>query len=435
MNEVTIFWFRRDLRLEDNCALYHAHLETWPVQPVFIFDTDILDNLDNKRQARVEFIHAGIVRLQHELRQCGASMDVRIGTPLQVWETLCTDYVIRAVWTNRDHEPYARKRDRAVWRLLQGKGIPFRAKKDHTLFERDEIVKKDGRPYLVYTPYSKAWKGKLTNEDLLPYPSSAQTNWMQAAEKPVPEISQLGFKPSGISFPSRKPDEDIIRNYHKTRDFPAIRGTTRMGVHLRFGAVSIRRLASMAMANNEKYLDELIWRDFYQAILWHFPKVATHNFDARCDGIEWRNNREEFDRWRTGTTGFPLVDAGMRELNSTGFMHNRLRMITASFLSKHLLVDWRWGEAWFAEKLLDYELASNNGGWQWAAGTGVDAAPYFRIFNPYAQADKFDRDRKYICRWVPEYDTPDYPPPMVEHKSARARALMTYRRTQTENVG
>ena len=433
-DKITIFWFRRDLRLEDNCGLYYAHREDCPVQPVFIFDSDILDGIENKKHARVEFIHNELTRLQDELRQQGTSLDVRTGKPLEVWKTLCAEYAVHAVWANRDYEPYAGTRDREVSEYLNGKGIPFRTVKDQTIFEENDILKKDGAPYLVYTPYSKTWKKKLDDKHLEPYPSETQTNWLKTGIKAFPGLQQLGFEPAGIEFPSREPDASIIRNYHGTRDIPSIQGTTRMGVHLRFGTVSIRRLAAMAVSYNEKYLNELIWRDFYQVILQHFPKVVNQNFDARYDGIEWRNNREEFDRWCAGMTGYPLVDAGMRELNHTGYMHNRLRMITASFLTKHLLIDWRWGESYFAEKLLDYELASNNGGWQWAAGTGTDAAPYFRVFNPHTQADRFDKDRNYIRRWVPEYDTPDYPAPMIEHKTGRARALTVYRKAIKSQV-
>ena len=433
-DKVTIFWFRRDLRLEDNCGLYHAHREDCPVQPVFIFDSDILDGLENKKHARVEFIHRELARLQDELRQRGASMDVRTGKPLEVWKSLCADYAIHAVWANRDYEPYARKRDREIYEFLQGRSIPFKAVKDHVIFEKDEILKSDGAPYRVYTPYSKAWRKILTGEQLRHCPSEEQKHWANTGVKRLPGLRQLGFEPAGLVFPAREPDERIIGKYHETRDIPSLQGTTRMGVHLRFGTVSIRMLAGIALHNNDKYLDELTWRDFYQAILWHYPHVTERNFDSRYDGVRWSNNREEFKKWCTGTTGYPLVDAGMRQLNNTGYMHNRLRMITASFLTKHLLIDWRWGEGYFAEKLLDYELASNNGGWQWAAGTGVDAAPYFRIFNPYTQADKFDRDRKYIRRWVPEYDTPDYPPPMVDHKAARERTLNVYRQALAANL-
>ena len=413
--------------MEDNCGLYHAHLENSPVQPLFIFDTDILGSLKSRRHARVEFIHTEISRLHNELRQRGTSLDVRTGNPLEVWKTLCADYAIHAVWANRDYEPYAGTRDRDIRELLQDKGIPFRTVKDHTIFESSEILKKDGAPYLVYTPYSKAWKKKLAGRHVEPYLSETQTNWLKTGIKPFPGLQQLGFEPAGIEFPPREPDEAIIQNYDKTRDIPSVPGTTRMGVHLRFGTVSIRRLTALALNSNEKYLNELIWRDFYQAVLWHFPHVTERNFNSRYDGIRWRDDPEAFHKWCTGETGYPIVDAGMRELDNTGYMHNRLRMITASFLCKHLLIDWKWGERYFAEKLLDYELASNNGGWQWAAGTGVDAAPYFRIFNPYAQADRFDRDRKYIRRWVPEYDTPDYPAPMIDHKTARARALAVFR--------
>ena len=426
-DKVTIFWFRRDLRLEDNCGLYHALGEDYPVQPVFIFDTDILDGLEQRKHARVEFIHREISRLQEDLSHRGASLDVRTGNPLEMWNLLCADYRVNTVWANADYEPNARKRDREITEFLLGKGIPFRTIKDHTIFEKDEMLKNDGAPYLVFTPYSKAWNKKLTEEHVKPYPSGEQQHWLKSAEKPLPRLQQLGFEPAGIGFPTREPDESIIRNYHNTRDTPWLQGTTRMGVHLRFGTVSIRRLAALALRSNEKYLNELVWRDFYQAIIWHFPHVTERNFNPGYDGIRWRNDPEAFHKWCAGKTGYPIVDAGMRELNNTGYMHNRLRMITASFLSKHLLIDWRRGEAWFAEKLLDYEPASNNGGWQWAAGTGVDAAPYFRIFNPYTQADRFDKHRKYIRQWVPEYDTPDYPPPMIDHKTARARALTVYR--------
>ena len=243
----------------------------------------------------------------------------------------------------------------------------------------------------------------------------------------IPTLEKMGFEPAGIEFPKRVPDEKIINKYDETRDIPSVKGTSRLSLHLRFGTISIRKLARETKELNEKYLNELIWRDFYQAILWHFPKVVDQNFNRKYDGVNWRNNEEEFEKWKKGKTGYPIVDAGMRELNQTGFMHNRVRMVTASFLTKHLLIDWRWGEAYFAEKLLDYELASNNGGWQWAAGTGVDAQPYFRIFNPYSQTEKFDKNRKYINKWVPEIDTKHYPKPIVEHKFARERCLKVYK--------
>lgn len=424
--QVTIFWFRRDLRLEDNRSLYHAHQEEHPVQPIFIFDTNILDELP-KKDARVEYIHQEISRLQGSIKKHGGSLDVRIGKPIEIWNDLLEDYHVKTVWANKDYEPYARERDKEIYDLLKEKGIEFKAKKDHVIFEKDEIVKDNGDPYVVYTPYSKLWKKTLEGGHLSAFKSEAESHWHQYDSHEIPTLKTIGFEPAGIEFPDRKLNESVVSTYDETRDIPAIRGTSRMSLHLRFGTVSIRHLVKEAKALNEKYLNELIWRDFYQAILWHFPEVIDQNFNKKYDTVKWRNDEEEFEKWKTGKTGYPIVDAGMRELNSTGFMHNRVRMIVASFLTKHLLLDWRWGEAYFAEKLLDYELASNNGGWQWAAGTGVDAQPYFRIFNPYSQTEKFDKDRKYINKWIPEIDTKHYPDPIVEHKFARERCLQAYK--------
>lgn len=424
--KVTIFWFRRDFRLEDNRSLYHAHQEEHPVQPIFIFDTNILDELPAK-DARVEFIHQEISRLQNEIKKQGGTLDVRVGEPMEIWKKLLEDYDIKAVWANKDYEPYARERDEKTYELLKEKGIVFRAKKDHVIFEKDEIMKDDGDPYVVYTPYSRRWKSSLEGGHLSGYKSEEETHWFQIKVREIPSLKQLGFEPAGVEFPDRKLNENIVSSYDETRDIPAIHGTSRMSLHLRFGTVSIRYLVKEAKVLNEKYLNELIWRDFYQSILWHFPHVVDQNFNSKYDTIKWRNNEDEFERWKKGKTGYPIVDAGVRELNKTGFMHNRVRMIVASFLTKHLLIDWRWGEAYFAEKLLDYELASNNGGWQWAAGTGVDAQPYFRIFNPYSQTDKFDKDHKYINKWVPEIGTQYYPDPIVDHKYARERCLQAYK--------
>ncbi len=425
-SKVTVFWFRRDLRLEDNAGLYHAFQEEHPVQPIFIFDTNILDELPTK-DARVEFIHQEIERLQKEIQVDGGTMDVRVGKPLEVWKELTEDYDIQAVWANKDYEPYARDRDKEIYDFLQSRGIEFKAKKDHVIFEKDEVVKDNGDPYVVYTPYSRLWKNRLEDQHFESYKSADFKSWNQLATKEIPSLSSMGFEPAGIEFPDRILDEKVVEKYDQTRDIPSVKGTSRMSHHLRFGTVSIRSLVKRAKSLNEKYLNELIWRDFYQAILWHFPKVVNANFNSKYDGVIWRNNEEEFEKWKQGKTGYPIVDAGMRELNQTGYMHNRVRMIVASFLTKHLLIDWRWGEAYFAEKLLDFELASNNGGWQWAAGTGVDAQPYFRIFNPYSQTDKFDKDRKYINRWVPEIDTKHYPDPIVDHKVARERCLEAYK--------
>lgn len=424
--QVTLFWFRRDFRLEDNRGLYHAHQEEYPVQPVFIFDTNILDELPTK-DARVEFIHQEVERLNSELKEYGGSMDVRIGKPMEVWKKLVDDYDVQVVWANRDYEPYARDRDKEVFEFLKANGVEFKAQKDHVIFEKDEIVKDNGDPYVVYTPYSKLWKKTLTGGHLGSYKSEEESNWYQRSTIKIPSLKELGFERTDIEFPLRNLNEKVVDTYDETRDIPAIKGTSRMSLHLRFGTVSIRDLAKRAKSLNEKYLNELIWRDFYQAILWHFPQVVDTNFNRKYDAVKWRNNEEEFEKWKKGKTGYPIVDAGMRELNETGFMHNRVRMIVASFLTKHLLIDWRWGEAYFAEKLLDYELASNNGGWQWAAGTGVDAQPYFRIFNPYSQTEKFDKDHKYINKWIPEIDTQYYPDPIVEHKAARERCLAAFK--------
>lgn len=424
--QVTLFWFRRDFRLEDNRGLYHAHQEEYPVQPVFIFDTTILDELPTK-DARVEFIHQEVERLNSELKEYGGSMDVRIGKPMEVWKKLIDDYDVQVVWANRDYEPYARDRDKEVFEFLKANGVEFKVQKDHVIFEKDEIVKDNGDPYVVYTPYSKLWKKTLTGGHLSSYKSEEESNWYQRSTIKIPSLKELGFERTDIEFPSRNLNEKVVDTYDETRDIPAIKGTSRMSLHLRFGTVSIRDLVKRAKSLNEKYLNELIWRDFYQSILWHFPEVVDTNFNRKYDAVKWRNNEEEFEKWKKGKTGYPIVDAGMRELNETGFMHNRVRMVVASFLTKHLLIDWRWGEAYFAEKLLDYELASNNGGWQWAAGTGVDAQPYFRIFNPYSQTEKFDKDHKYINKWIPEIDTQYYPDPIVEHKAARERCLAAFK--------
>ena len=425
-SKVTVFWFRRDFRISDNAGLFHSLKAPDPVQPIFIFDSEILDKLPRK-DARVTFIYQEVHRLKKEIEERGATLDVRIGKPLAIWNQLIEDYDISSVWANRDYEPYARNRDKEIYDFLKTHGIPFKAKKDHVIFEKDEVLKKDRKPYTVYTPYSRVWKEILNPFYLKSYPSEQINNWHQSSPILIPSLEDIGFESTDIDFPDRQPDVKVIGKYDQTRDIPSMRGTSRLSLHLRFGTISIRTLTRQAKDLNEKYLNELIWRDFYQAILWHFPNVVEENFSKKYDGIQWRNNEEEFEKWTKGKTGYPIVDAGMRELNKTGFMHNRIRMVVASFLTKHLLIDWRWGEAYFAEKLLDFELASNNGGWQWAAGTGVDAQPYFRIFNPYSQTDKFDKDRKYINRWIPEIDTDHYPNPIVDHKLARERCLTVYK--------
>ncbi len=422
-----IFWFRRDLRLEDNHGLYRALTSGLPVLPVFIFDTDITSKLEDPDDARITFIYHRLQYLNKQLLKHGSGLRVEIGKPVEVFRRLTSVYPVKVVYTNHDYEPYAISRDHEVGLMLSQKGIEFHSFKDQVIFEKDEITKPDGRPYTVFTPYSKAWKARLSHIES--YPSEHQLDaLLHTGILPMPSLPMLGFRESQLEIPPMNINEDIIRNYDKTRDFPALEGTTRLSVHLRFGTISIRQLVNKAIQINAVFLNELIWREFYMMILWNFPYVVERAFKPEYDRIEWLNREDDFEAWKNGLTGYPMVDAGMRQLMNTGYMHNRLRMITASFLTKHLLIDWRWGEAWFARKLLDFELASNNGGWQWAAGTGVDAAPYFRIFNPQLQAARFDPEEKYIKRWVPEYGTPAYPEPVVDHSLARERALRVFKK-------
>lgn len=424
---VNIFWFRRDLRLDDNAALYYALRDKNPVVPIFIFDKNILDELEDKQDRRVEFIHLALHDIQKELLKMGSTLDVRYGTPDIVYPELLKEYTIEKIYTNHDYEPYAKVRDAAIENLLKQHGVTFHTYKDQVLLEKNEVLKDDGKPYTVFTPYSRRWKAVLTDFHLKPYPDRKYfKNFFKQKERKIIELEKMGFKATGLSFPDKEWKGQLIRNYKEQRDIPSIQGTSRLSVHLRFGTISIRQLASEAGGLNETFLNELIWRDFYHMILWHFPNVVGHAFKPEYDKIKWRNNRKEFESWCNGQTGYPIVDAGMRELNETGFMHNRVRMIVASFLTKHLLIDWRWGEAYFAKKLLDFDLAANNGGWQWAAGSGCDAAPYFRVFNPYLQTQKFDPDLKYIRRWIPDLDELTYPQPIVAHEVARKRCLDTY---------
>ena len=427
MTQVSIFWFRRDLRLEDNVGLCQALSSDHPVQPIFIFDQNILSKLEDKRDARVHFIHTQLQGLNEKLTTHGGQLDVRVGDPMEIWQQLLKDYQIEEVFANRDYEPYALRRDKEVYDLLAENGIRFRGFKDQVIFEKSEVTKDDGKPYTVYTPYSKKWKSFLREEHLQSHPSEELKFWYSNTGLNLPSLQDIGFEESPIQIPKKVIEKDKIRDYHKTRDIPSVFGTSRLGVHLRFGTISIRTLATLARATNEKFFNELIWREFYQMILYHFPHVVEGNFKKSYDLVKWRTDEADFHKWCEGKTGFPIVDAGMRELNETGYMHNRVRMITASFLCKDLLIDWKWGEAYFAKKLLDFDLASNNGGWQWAAGTGVDAAPYFRIFNPTSQQAKFDPDFKYIKKWVPEFGTDAYPQPMVDHKLARERTLSAYK--------
>lgn len=420
----TVFWFRRDLRLQDNAGLYRALKAGHPVVPIFIFDTHILNKLEDKADRRVEFIHQSITHLNRQLHALGSSLVVFYGTPRQVFEHIRP----ALLFANSDYEPYARQRDSDIQKLVHQQGGALHLFKDQVIFEKEEVVKDDGKPYTVFTPYSRKWKAALQPFFVKPYPTEKYFHqFKKIPAQPVPTLASMGFQETSAIFPDRVIPQSIIAQYDKTRNFPAIKGTTRLSVHLRFGTVSIRQLAAIARQKNEAWLNELIWRDFYHMILWHFPHVATRAFKPAYDKIPWRTSATDFERWCEGQTGYPMVDAGMRELNATGFMHNRVRMIVASFLTKHLLIDWRWGEAYFAKKLLDFDLAANNGGWQWAASSGCDAAPYFRVFNPLLQTEKFDPHLDYVKKWVPELGTPAYPKPLVEHKFARDRVLKTYK--------
>ncbi len=431
---IAIFWFRRDLRFEDNAGLYHALSGDLPVLPLFVFDTNILDDLEVKHDARVMFLHDTLTAMHQRLEDKGSSLLIKHGVPLEIWKEILSDYNVGAVYTNHDYEPYAKERDEAVRKLLAEHDVSFQTFKDQVIFEKDEIMTKSGSFYKVFTPYKKAWLNKLDDAMLESYSSGLRfDNWYQTKPIPMPSLQDLGFERADIEIPPNRIDEDVIDHYQKKRDYPAQDGTTRLGVHLRHGTLSIRTLARAARDINATYLNELIWREFYMQVLYHAPQVVDTAFKPKYDNIPWRNDEDDFQRWCEGRTGYPIVDAGMRELNKNGYMHNRVRMIAASFLTKHLLIDWRWGEAYFGQKLLDYELANNNGGWQWSAGSGVDAQPYFRIFNPYSQAKKFDKSEEYIRKWVPEYGTDDYTEPMVDHQEARERAIRTFKEALNAN--
>ncbi|MFM8806224.1 MAG: cryptochrome/photolyase family protein [Sphingomonadales bacterium] len=424
---VSVFWFRRDLRLQDNAGLFQALKGKYPVVPLFIFDRSILDELDDSSDARVSFIHQSLLSLQQQLVAADSSLVVRHGFVPQVFAELVNEYDIKTVFTNTDYEPYARKRDSEMADFFTTRSIEFHSVKDQVIFEKAEVVKDDGLPYTVFTPYSRKWRATITASQLRSVDSEKlMGSFYKQRALDIPSLQQMGFSPTAIAYPPKQWDKNTIKRYKEQRDFPAVAGTSRLSVHLRFGTLSIRGLAREAGAMNENYLSELIWRDFYHMILWHFPQVVASSFKPAYDRIGWRNNEKEFEAWCQGLTGYPIVDAGMRELNQTGFMHNRVRMIVASFLTKHLLIDWRWGEAYFAKKLLDFDLAANNGGWQWAAGSGCDAAPYFRVFNPYIQTKKFDPNLRYIRQWVPEFESLHYPTPIVKHELARERCLQVY---------
>jgi len=430
---VNIFWFRRDLRLFDNHGLYRALKSGKPVVPVFIFDKNILEELADKKDRRVSFLYDSLLNMQLEIKKNNSSLTVLYDSPLKAFKKLAEEYKISEVFTNHDYEPYAIKRDEDIAAYLNNKGIKFSTYKDQVIFEKDEVLKADGSPYTVFTPYSRIWKQKLANEKPTSYPSEKNlAAFLKTRPVPFPSLKEMGFDHTIFDIPGTTIDASVIQHYAETRNIPSVNGTSRLSIHLRFGTVSVRQLVKAAMELNEQWLNELIWREFFMMILFHFPRVVSSCFKPKYNSIKWRNNEKEFDLWCKGETGYPIVDAGMRELNETGFMHNRVRMIVASFLTKHLLINWQWGEAYFAEKLLDYELSSNNGNWQWAAGCGCDAAPYFRIFNPAEQTKKFDPDFTYIKQWIKNFK-PGYLPLVVEHEFARNRALDIYKKSLNEN--
>ncbi|SDR89515.1 cryptochrome/photolyase family protein [Winogradskyella sediminis] len=429
MQKINIFWFRRDLRLDDNLGFYEALRSDYSVLPIFIFDTEILEHLP-KNDARVTFIHQTLQSMRQTLQQeHQSSIALYYGKPTDIFKSLINDYEIETVFTNHDYEPYTTERDNQIKSILESNSIQFKTFKDHVIFEKGEVVKKDGDPYLVYTPYMRTWKEKFKTIDLeIYYTKSYLNNVIEHTRLPNLRLSDIGFTKSSQDISPYDVTPTLIQNYEAHRNFPAQDATSHLGPHLRFGTVSIRKMIKKAIAErNEVFWQELIWREFFTQILWHFPHTKDNAFKPQYDRIEWRNNEEEFKKWCDGLTGYPLVDAGMRQLNQTGFMHNRVRMLVGSFLCKHLLIDWRLGEAYFAEKLHDYDMASNVGNWQWVAGSGVDAAPYFRIFNPTTQIQKFDKNHDYIKQWVPEYQELTYPQPIVDHKMARERCLETYK--------
>lgn len=431
--KLSIFWFRRDLRLDDNAGLCKALTSGYPILPIFIFDETILSHIENKKDRRVDYIHQALSKINAGLKEHQSTLHTFYGKPLDIFKILLEKYDIQGVFCNRDYEPQAIKRDTEIYQFFKTQNIPFKAFKDQVIFDKNEILKNDGTPYTVYTPYSKKWKEKITTENYKVHLSDF-ANFLKQDFSEIHSLQEIGFQKTEFKFIEPTLDPAIIDEYGKFRDYPAMQRTTQLGVALRFGTISIRKCVVFALEHNQTWLNELIWREFFMQILYHFPKVVTESFKPKYDFIEWRNNEQEFKLWCEGKTGYPIVDAGMRQLNETGYMHNRVRMITASFLCKHLLIDWRWGEAYFAQKLNDYDLSANNGNWQWAAGSGCDAAPYFRVFNPALQTEKFDKKLEYIKKWVSEFGTDNYPKPIVEHCFARERVLNIYEKAVKENV-
>lgn len=425
--KVTIFWFRRDLRIEDNVGLFHSLNSEFPVVPIFIFDENILNTLEDKTDRRVDYIHQVIKQLNNKLLQSDSTIKTFYGNPLHTFKELTQNYDVKAIYCNRDYEPACIRRDIEIYLWAKENNIAFKIYKDQVIFDKSEIVKKDGLPYTIYTPYAKRWKESLTAMDLKTYMPDL-SNLLKQEFKNIISLKEIGFNKTDLKYISPILDSAIIDKYDRYRDFPALQKTTQLGIALRFGTISIRKCVKFALAHNQMWLNELIWREFFMQILYFYPKVVNQSFKSKYDDIQWLNNEEEFNLWCEGKTGYPLVDAGMRQLNKTGYMHNRARMITASFLCKHLLIDWRWGESYFAQKLNDFDLSANNGNWQWVAGSGCDSAPYFRIFNPKLQMQKFDKDFKYIGEWIPEFNTALYPKEIIEHTHARNRMNKVYQK-------
>ncbi|MGV6946717.1 cryptochrome/photolyase family protein [Sphingobacterium kyonggiense] len=432
-SKISVFWFRRDLRMEDNTGLCQALASEYPVLSVFIFDTNILKHFEDKKDQRVDYIHQALSDINMQLKSSNARLNTFYGNPLDIFKMLSEKFEVQAVFCNRDYEPQAIQRDTDIYRFFKEQNIPFRAFKDQVIFDKNEVLKNNGTPYTVYTPYSKKWKERLKEEQYKPHETDF-TNFLKQDFKKIHSLKETGFEKTDMNLKTPKLEASIIDVYDKYRDYPALQRTTQLGTALRFGKISIRKCVAFALEHNQTWLNELIWREFFMQILYHFPKVTNQSFKAKYDAIKWRNDEWEFEQWCKGKTGYPIVDAGMRQLNETGYMHNRVRMIVASFLCKHLLIDWRWGEAYFAQKLNDYDLSANNGNWQWAAGSGCDAAPYFRVFNPTTQTEKFDKDLAYIKKWLPEFGTKNYPQAIVEHSAARERVLKVYADAVKENT-
>jgi deoxyribodipyrimidine photo-lyase len=431
--EVSVLWIRRDLRLKDSAALHAALSSGLPVQVVFIFDHDILSKLENKSDRRVDFIHQCLTTLQSYLSSKDSQLHIFYGTAQEAWQKILAEYdgelKIRKVFCTEDYEPRAIERDKKVASFLKTKEIDFISVKDQVIFEKSEVTKDDGLPYTVFTPYKRKWLKSLKPSDYKSYATEPLLkNILKTNKKIWLDLKDIGFKKTDLIFTPPTFDLPLIKKYDETRDIPSIVGTTHFGIHLRFGTISPRQCVQVALKSNEIWLSELIWREFFMQILFHFPHVAEGAFRPEYDNIKWRDSDDEFKAWCEGRTGYPIVDAGMRELNTTGFMHNRVRMIAGSFLVKDLMIDWRKGEKYFADKLLDFDLSANNGNWQWVAGTGCDAAPYFRIFNPDSQQKRFDPDFEYIKKWVPEYKSADYPKPIVDHAMARVRTVVAYKK-------